>query len=428
MNDNTTEIYNAMNDIAIVLAPLSEKLRSNRRFIESLLHIFESVTDFRDPLKITYKLENILCICLLIALRGEFTSFHNAAVFIKVKAAYFRRLRLIEGKELPSHDTLRRIFMCVDANELRDSLQSRMRGMIEKITNHTGNSDGKVRLLCGDGKTFNGSGRKEGKRFAEGKRNINVFNVLDSSNSLVIASIPLDDKESEIPTFQRLLPKYDLTHTMVTADALHCQIKTLKLICDHGGEYTVTVKDNQSGRKQHLIDMMKLNETKLKRFSFNECDYWIYLIDYKLTELDFPGARAYARVVSHKRADQRDYNPDDQYFVSSTNNPQLIMEAIDNRWSIEVMHQYKDSYWNEDSCTFMNKNAIKIMAVFNNIAYALYRIASAIFDDSCMAETRLRFKDCPEKMLSKLLPLMEKQNLTMLLKENARGRKKRPKS
>lgn len=257
MNNNTREIYNAMNDIAIVLSPLSEKLKSNRRFIESLLHIFKGVTDFRDPLKITYRLENILCICLLIALRGEFTSFYNASVFIKVKAAYFRRLKLIEGKEIPSHNTLRRIFMCVDADELRDSLQSRMRSMIEKITNHTGNSDGKVRLLCGDGKTFNGSGRKEGKRYVEGKRNVNVFNVLDSSSSLVIASIPLDDKESEIPAFQKLLPKYDLTHTMVTADALHCQIKTLRLICDHGGEYTVTVKDNQSGKKQHIIDMIE---------------------------------------------------------------------------------------------------------------------------------------------------------------------------
>lgn len=95
MNDNTTEIYNAMNDIAIALSRLSEKLKSNRRFIESLLHIFERVTDFRDPLKITCKLENILCICLLIALRGDVTSFHNATVFIKVKAAFFRRLRLI---------------------------------------------------------------------------------------------------------------------------------------------------------------------------------------------------------------------------------------------------------------------------------------------------------------------------------------------
>ena len=43
------------------------------------------------------------------------------------------------------------------------------------------------------------------------------------------------------------------------------------------------------------------------------------------------------------------------------------------------------------------------MATFNNITYALYRIASAIFDDSCMAETRIRYEERPEKMLEKLI-------------------------
>ena len=54
------------------------------------------------------------------------------------------------------------------------------------------------------------------------------------------------------------------------------------------------------------------------------------------------------------------------------------------------------------------------MPTFNNITYALYRIASAIFDDSSMAETRIRYEGGPEKMLEKQIPLLEKQNLTML--------------
>ena len=101
------------------------------------------------------------------------------------------------------------------------------------------------------------------------------------------------------------------------------------------------------------------------------------------------------------------------------------METIDNRWDIESgLHWGRDNFLKEDECTFTDKNAIKVMAVFNNITYALYRLASAIFDHECMAETRLRFEDCPEKMLAKLIPLTEKQNLTMLLKENMRGYRK----
>ncbi|MBQ8708964.1 MAG: DUF3737 family protein, partial [Bacteroidaceae bacterium] len=33
--------------------------------------------------------------------------------------------------------------------------------------------------------------------------------------------------------------------------------------------------------------------------------------------------------------DQADYNPEPQYFISSSDNPQLIVETIDNRWHIE---------------------------------------------------------------------------------------------
>ena len=62
------------------------------------------------------------------------------------------------------------------------------------------------------------------------------------------------------------------------------------------------------------------------------------------------------------------------------------------------------------------------MATFNNITYSLYKIASAIFDNSNMKETRIRYKDHPEKMLYKLVPLLEKQNLSTLLKRNIKGR------
>ena len=99
--NKTQEIFDAIKEVSVVLAPLKEKLKSNRRFVKTLLHFFSDVTDFREPGKVKYKLENILCICLLMAMRGEFTSFHNASLFIKVKVNYFKKLKLIEGKDIP---------------------------------------------------------------------------------------------------------------------------------------------------------------------------------------------------------------------------------------------------------------------------------------------------------------------------------------
>ena len=417
--NNATLLQDNMKMISIVLSPLKNKIRSNKKFVDTLLHIFDGVTDFRKSGMIKYDLDKILCICLLLAMRGKFTSFYHAAMFIKVRADYFRQLGLIEGNCIPSHDTLRRIFIKIDANELRDCLVNRIKAFLRKIVDKAPCCEEKVRLLSGDGKTFKGSGRKNSKR------NVNVFNILDPSSELCLSSIPLEDKDSEIPTFQHALKFFSLKNTMVTADALHCQRETMSIILGKSGHFTVAVKDNQPGLKEVITRTFDNNKDTINKVEFNDCDYYIFPIDYELTEVEFPGTRAFIKMISHKRKAQADYNPEPQYFISSSNSPQLIVETIDNRWHIEDgFHWWKDDFLKEDECTFMDKNAIKVMATFNNITYALYRIASAIFDDSCMAETRIRYEECPEKMLEKLIPLLEKQNLTMLLKENMKGRKK----
>ena len=417
--NNTNIIADNLRQVSATMYPLRDKIKVERKHVDKLLHIFKGVEDFRQAHKTKYNLENILCICLILAMRGEFTSFSYAAEYIKVKADYFRKLNLIDGNNYPSHDTLSRIFQHIDAKELRDVLLKRIERMIRKITNLVSSSEEqKIRLLSGDGKTFNGSGRKDGNR------NINVFNLFDSSSSLCLVSEALDDKESEIPAFQMLLKRYKLTNTMVTADALHCQRETCKIISDKGGLYTFKVKDNHAALKEHMTFVMDQNRDKCIKKNFNNCDYEIFILDYKATELEFPGTKAFVRMVSHKRKDQKDYNPEQQYFISSANNAQLIMEAVDNRWHIESgLHWFKDTELHEDECTFMHKNSIEVMATFNNLVYAIYRLAAAIFYNGNMCATRIRYKDQPEKLLAKLVPLMEKQNLTNLLKENMRGRK-----
>ena len=167
--NNATVIQDNMKIISVVLAPLKNKIRSNKKFVDTLLHILDGVTDFRKSGMIKYDLDKLLCICLLISMRGKFTSFYHASMFIKIRADYFRQLGLIEGNNIPSHDTLRRVFLNIDANELRDCLVNRIKGFIRKIVDRDSGSDEKVRLLSGDGKTFNGSGRKNSKR------NVNVF-------------------------------------------------------------------------------------------------------------------------------------------------------------------------------------------------------------------------------------------------------------
>lgn len=417
---NSKTYIDTLNSAAKLLGPLQKKFKKNEDFVSTLIDFFKKVPDFRDPSRIVYELSDILCMCLLIAMQGKFSSFFGASRIIKSRSEYFKGYGLIKGDNFPSHDTLQRIFTKIKANELHKSIMNRLQEFMAKVLNADPSTKGKYTLLSGDGKTFNGSGRWYGKR------NVNVFNVYDVSTGLMRTSVPLDDKDSEIPTFQKLLRRYNLTGTMVTADALHAQVKTCEAVHSKGGLYTFTVKDNQPSRLQHMKDVMAKNKRKCKYYVHNNCEYLIYFIDYELTEDDFPHAKAFVRMISHKRKAQRDYNPTPQYFVTSADNSQLIIEAIDNRWAIEdEPHFFKDLFLKEDSCTFTEKNAIKTMATLNNIVYALYRIAAAIFHGGDMAYTRNRYECCPEQMLEVLVPLLEKQNLTTLIKQSRAAQKGR---
>ena len=153
-------------------------------------------------------------------------------IYTNYKALYFKKFGLLDPKEIPSHDTLRRIFMNIDANELRDCLINRIETLIKKIVNKgSDNRTKKFRILSGDGKTFNGSGRKGNTaKNSSDKRNCNVFNLFDASSALCLTSIPLNDKDSEISTFQKILNQFKLKDTIITADALHCQRKTTEII------------------------------------------------------------------------------------------------------------------------------------------------------------------------------------------------------
>ncbi|MCR5085605.1 MAG: hypothetical protein K6A65_08920, partial [Succinivibrionaceae bacterium] len=71
---NTTRPRDPRRDIALVPIPLRERIKSNRKFVGMLLHILSGVEDFRQPMRVRHSLENIPCICLLLAMRGKLTS------------------------------------------------------------------------------------------------------------------------------------------------------------------------------------------------------------------------------------------------------------------------------------------------------------------------------------------------------------------
>jgi hypothetical protein len=72
-----------------------------------------------------------------------------------------------------------------------------------------------------------------------------------------LASAIVDTKTNEIPVAQKLFPDLDLKGRLVSLDALHTQTETGRhIVLESGGDYLLTVKDNQLKLHQNLQQLL----------------------------------------------------------------------------------------------------------------------------------------------------------------------------
>ena len=419
MNNGITLLKELNSSVSLLIQEKDISFDSFKRDIRFFLHLLDKIPDFRDKKLIDYSLSNLLLISLILIMKGEFKSFSYASQYISVYKQDFIKMGLIINDKVPSHDTLRRMFMLIDANSIKEIIINNLNSFLTKILNNCSSS--KKELISIDGKEFKGSGRSINSK--KKMNNKNVLNVYNSSKEICIYSNPLDDKESEIKEAQEILNKYNLKNIVVTGDALHCQKRTCEIIVNKKGDYVFTVKENQSA----LLEEMKtriVNSKSIISKSYNDCDYSILLLPSTYKGLEFAGQKAFIKMISNKRKNQNINKQTERYFLSSIKDPQLIVEAIDNRWKIENdLHKTKDEFFVEDNYKFTDKNAIKVMAALNNIAYSFFRITASFLQEKTPTITKIKFNKDPMEILEKITPLLNSREFNKLLNDNLKGKK-----
>ena len=419
MNNGITLLKELNSSVSLLIQEKDISFDSFKRDIRFFLHLLDKIPDFRDKKLIDYSLSNLLLISLILIMKGEFKSFSYASQYISVYKQDFIKMGLIINDKVPSHDTLRRMFMLLDANSIKEIIINNLNSFLTKILNNYSSS--KKELISIDGKEFKGSGRSINSK--KKMNNKNVLNVYNSSKEICIYSNPLDDKESEIKEAQEILNKYNLKNIVVTGDALHCQKRTCEIIVNKKGDYVFTVKENQSALLEEMKTRIVNSKSIISKF-YNDCDYSILLLPSTYKGLDFAGQKAFIKMISNKRKNQNINKQTERYFLSSIKDPQLIVEAIDNRWKIENdLHKTKDEFFVEDNYKFTDKNAIKVMAALNNIAYSFFRITASFLQEKTPTITKIKFNKDPMEILEKITPLLNSREFNKLLNDNLKGKK-----
>lgn len=202
----------------------------------SIQEHFRELPDPRSGNALLHPLINIIVIalCAVICGANEWTDVEEFGHTHEDWLGQF--LDLAHG--IPSHDTFGRVFARLDPLAFEQCLESWVRTVVHHLTGQ------QVAL---DGKTLRGS-----HDAFRGQAAIQTVSAWLVGADLALGHLKVAEGSNEIPTVQEVLKWLDLQGCVVTADAMHCQTETARLIVERGGDYVLPVKDNQPALRQRL--------------------------------------------------------------------------------------------------------------------------------------------------------------------------------
>ena len=197
---------------------------------------FEALPDPRAGNALLHPLIDVVTIALCAVIGGA-NEWTDVEEFGHTHEEWLRQyLELPHG--IPSHDTFGRVFARLDPLAFEQCLESWVQAVVHSL-------QGKHAAL--DGKTLRGS-----HDHYRGQAAIQTVSAWLVGADLVLGHLKVADGTNEITTVRELLTWLDLKGCVVTADALHCQTETARLIVERGGDYVLPVKENQPTLRQRI--------------------------------------------------------------------------------------------------------------------------------------------------------------------------------
>jgi predicted transposase YbfD/YdcC len=177
-----------------------------------------------------------IAVCAVIAGANKWI---DVVTFAQHRKDWLQRfLELPNG--IPSHDTFERLFDRLEPLALQNALI----GWLHSISETLG-----FRHIAIDGKTV-----RQMRHASSPLRQLHLVSAWATEANLTLGQVAVDDKSNEITAIPKLLELLDLHGLLVSIDAMGCQKEIASMIVERGGDYLLTVKDNQEMLKNDIVD------------------------------------------------------------------------------------------------------------------------------------------------------------------------------
>ena len=290
------------------------------------------------------------------------------------KLDWLRRfLELPHG--IPSHGTIRRLFIRLDPQSLQQCFFS----WVEAVRKQT---EGDVVAI--DGKTLRRSGEA-----ANGKMPIHMVSAWAAANGMVLGQMKTSEHSNEITAIPALLDLLKVKGCIVTIDAEGCQTEIAKKIREKKADYVLAVKANQPQLLDEVSDFFSvttvddIDEEWLEKYDdldkghgrieIREC-YHSDEISALPRVKEFAGAQSIAmvrstRIIGEERTTQV------RYYISSLEmDVEKLAHAVRTHWSVENgLHWTLDMSFREDDSRMRKGYSAENFAMMRRMALSIMK-------------------------------------------------------
>ena len=211
----------------------------NNKQMEDLLLRLRRLPDVRKPRGIRHPYFTVLTIAIAGLLGGEKTYASLAEWAGRLTQNRLTRLRARFCKKTdrfipPSEPTIRRVLQSADVESVERCLGE---WLLNIADDHA---------IAVDGKTLKGAKRDNGTQ-------VHLLSAFLHNQVITVNQLEVDEKTNEIPMIKPLLNNLNIEGMVVTADALHTQVKTARYIVEEKhADYLFIVKDNQKTLRENI--------------------------------------------------------------------------------------------------------------------------------------------------------------------------------
>lgn len=337
---------------------------------QNLLTVLGKVPDPRDPRGVRYPLAGVLAVAVGAVLAGA-RSF--AAIGEWGLDAGVDQLGRLGLEQAPVESTMRKLFARLDAA----ALDRQLAVFAWCRTRHIAGR----RVIAIDGKTVRGARTTTGAA-------PHLIAALDHATGVVMGQNAVEAKSNEIPAVRDLLTGLDpddLHGCLITADAMHTQDDTAKVILEAGADYVFTVKAN----RPTLLKALKALPWSRVRVGSRSTDLGHgrrATRTLKVIEVpdlpDWPQFIGVAQVGQLRRTvtTKGKKTVEVVYLITSAAHraapPAVLAAWVQGHWCIEnALHWVRDVTYDEDRSQVRTAHAPHVMASLRNTAIGLLRLS-----------------------------------------------------